>query len=136
MPGKNEPKLTDATLQKLCDTIGDTATGLTGREIGRYLSERSIADPHPGMTKRDRLFEALRAKQNEDRCANNVLAFIKKVMDPVLYVDQQERFESRRSALNVVLAFSGIVLDEKGRLRRSVQARTISEAAAAARMSR
>lgn len=66
------------------------------------------------MTKRDRLFEALRAKQNEDRCANNVLAFIKKVMDPVLYVDQQERFESRRSALNVVLAFSGICAGREG----------------------
>ena len=55
-------------------------------------------------------------------------------MDPVLYVDQREIFESRRSALNLVLAFSGIVLDEKGRLCRSVQARTISEAAAAANM--
>ena len=77
MPGKTEPKLKDATLQKLCDVIGDTATGLTGREIGRYLSECNIADPHPGMTKRDRLFEALRTKQKEDRCANGVLAFIK-----------------------------------------------------------
>ena len=134
MPGRTEPKLRDATLQKLCDTIGDTATGLTGREIRRYLSECSIADPHPSMTKRDRLFEALRAKQNEDRCANGVLAFIKHVMDPVLHVDQQERFESRRSALNLVLAFSGIVLDENGRLRRSVQAQTISEAAEAASM--
>ena len=56
MPGKTEPKLKDATLQKLCDVIGDTATGLTGREIGRYLSECNIADPHPGTTKRDRLF--------------------------------------------------------------------------------
>ena len=132
MPGKTEPKLRDATLQKLCDVIGDTATGLTGREIGRYLSECNIADPHPGTTKRDRLFEALRTKQNEDRCANGVLAFIKHAMDPVLYVDQREIFESRRSALNLVLTFSGIVLDERGRLRRSARAQTISEAAAAA----
>ena len=31
MARKPEPKLKDATLQKLCDIIGDTATGLTGR---------------------------------------------------------------------------------------------------------
>ena len=136
MPGRTEPKLKDASLQKLCDVIGDTATGLTGREIGRYLSECNIADPHPSITKRDRLFEALRAKQNEDGCANGVLAFIRHVMDPVLHADQREVFESKRSALNLVLAFSGIELDEEGRLRRSVQARTISEAAAAASMLR
>ena len=122
MPGKTEPKLKDATLRKLCDIIGDTDTGLTGREIGRYLSECNIADPYPSTTKRERLFEALRAKQNEDWCANGVLGLIKHVMDPVLYVDQREIFENRRSALNLVLAFSGIALDEKGRLRRSVQA--------------
>ena len=136
MARKPEPKLKDATLQKLCDIIGDTATGLTGREIGRYLSECNIADPHPAMTKRDRLFEALSVNQNEDRCANGVLALIKHVMDPVLYVDQREVFENRRSTLNLVLAFGGIVLDDKGRLRRSVPARTISEAAATASMLR
>ena len=35
MPGKTEPKLKDATLQKLCEIITYTATGLTGRDAKR-----------------------------------------------------------------------------------------------------
>ena len=64
------PKLNEANLQAICDILGDTETGLTGSEIGRYLRERNIADPIPGMTKRHRLFEALSAKPVSDACAN------------------------------------------------------------------
>ena len=131
-----ESKLNDANLQALCDIIGDTGAGLTGSEISRCLLACDIADPHPGITKRYRLFEALRAKQDADRCANGVLAFVKHVMNPVRYVDQKADFENRRSALNVVLAFSGLVLGEDGHLRRSTTARTVSEAEAAASMLR
>ena len=128
-----EPRLNEATLQALCDIIGDTGTGLTGSEIGRCLSACGISDTHPGITKRHRLFEALRAKQEEDRYANGVLAFIEHVMDPVRYVDQgKEEFQNRRSALNRVLALGGRALGEDGRLRKSFQARTITEAEAAA----
>ena len=108
------------------------ATGLTGSEIGRYLDSCSIPDPHPSITKRHRVFQALRAKQEADRCANGVLAFVKHVMDPVSYVGRTSEFEIRRSALNAVLAFSGIVLGEDGQLRRTTVARTVSEAEAAA----
>ncbi len=30
------PKLDEANLQAICDILGDTSTGLTGSEIGRY----------------------------------------------------------------------------------------------------
>ena len=33
------PKLDEANLQALADILGDTSTGLTGSEIGRYLRE-------------------------------------------------------------------------------------------------
>jgi hypothetical protein len=68
------PKLNDPGLQAICDILGATDTGLTGSEIGRYLHECGCPDPIPQMTKRHRLYAALSAKQNEDRCANNVLA--------------------------------------------------------------
>jgi len=65
-----EPMLNDANLEALCNVLGDTGTGLTGSEIGRYLRDCGIADPLPGMTKRVRLLEAVRSKQNADRCAS------------------------------------------------------------------
>ena len=131
-----EPKLSDAHLQALCDIIGDTDTGLTGSEIGRCLVSCNIGDPYSGATKRHRLFGALRAKQDADVCANGVLAFVKHVMDPVRYVGQTVEFERRRSALNMVLAFCGVVLGEDGGLHRAKTARTVSEAEASASLLR
>ena len=113
-----DPKLSDANLEALCEVLGDTSTGLTGSEIGRYLGECNIADPMPGMTKRHRLFAALRAKQNLDGCSNGVLAFVKRVMDPVRHARDRDYFESKRAELNVVLSFSGLELHEDGGLRR------------------
>ena len=130
------PRFKDVHLQAVCDVIGDTSAGLSGSEIGRCLSACSIIDPCPGITKRDRLFAALRNKQDLDSCANGVLVFIQHVMDPVRYVDQKQDFDSRRSSLNVVLAFCGQVLGEDGKLRRSSTAATISEAEAAANILR
>ena len=130
------PKLKDVHLQKVCDVIGDTSSGLSGSEIRRCLSDCSIPDPYPRMTKRDRLFAALRDKQNLDGCANGVLAFVQHVMDPVQYLERQQDFDSRRSSLNAVLAFSGQALGEDGKLRRSSAAATISEAEAAANILR
>jgi hypothetical protein len=39
-----EPMLNDANLEALCNVLGDTGTGLTGSEIGRYLRDCGIAD--------------------------------------------------------------------------------------------
>ena len=79
------PKIEDTKLEAICAVLGDTAAGLTGSEIGRLLSRCSIDDPMPNMTKRHRLFEALRSRQMKDGCANNVLAFIQTAMAPVRF---------------------------------------------------
>ena len=44
-----EPPLSDANLEALCDTLGDTGIGLTGSEIGRFLRECNIDDPLPRL---------------------------------------------------------------------------------------
>jgi hypothetical protein len=63
-------------LERICDVLADTSTGFTGSEIGKPLSRLNIADPQPQMTKRVRLYEALRQRQDTDRCANLVVAFM------------------------------------------------------------
>jgi uncharacterized protein (TIGR02391 family) len=122
----------EANLEQVCNVLGDTCTGLTGSEIGRYLTECSIYDPMPRMTKRIRLYEALVAKQRQDGCANNICAFIKRVMNPVLHVQAPGYFESKQAELNRVLAFEGLKLNDEGKLERCKQARTISDAQAIA----
>jgi uncharacterized protein (TIGR02391 family) len=111
---------------------GAWSTGLTGNEIARYLSACGIDDPAPGITKRHRLFQALQARQNRDRYSNSILRFVTYVMDPVRHVGSQEYYESKRAELNAILAFSGLVLREDGKLSRRTAAATLSQAEAAA----
>ncbi len=126
------PSFSKANLEQACNVLGDTSTGLTGSEIGRYLRECGIDDPNPGMTKRIRLYDALVARQRTDGCANNVCAFIQRVMNPVLHVQLPDYFESKQAELNRVLSFEGLRLNDEGKLEQCKQARTISDAQAAA----
>src|SRR5712692_824896 len=122
------PKLEETRLQAICGVIGDTAEGLTGSEIGQLLTRCGIDDPMPGMTKRHRLFEALRAKQDRDGCANNVVAFIQTALDPVRFIGNAAGFAAFCDRLNEALAFSGLHLGEDGKLQAVTQARTLDEA--------
>ncbi|MGE0131318.1 MAG: TIGR02391 family protein [Blastocatellales bacterium] len=122
------PKFEDQILQKICDIIGNTTSGLTGSEIGKIFLACRIDDVSPTTTKRDRLFEALRSKQSGDGCGNNVVAFIQVVMNPVRYVENREVFETRRLAVNRALAFCGMKLGEDGKMRDVPAAKTLSEA--------
>ena len=121
-------KFEDQILQKICDIIGNTSSGLTGSEIGKLLHACRIDDVSPSITKRDRLFEALLARQSRDGCGNNVVAFIQEVMNPVRYVESREIFETRRFAVNKALAFCGMNLGEDGKIRKAPVASTLSEA--------
>ena len=100
------PTFQEPKLQALCDVLGATDTGLTGSEIDQLLSACRIDDPHPGLTKRHRLFEALQARQTQDQCSNAVLNFVHQAMDPVTYRGCADLFKSRRHDLNIVLAFA------------------------------
>lgn len=122
------PSFSDVHLERLCDVLADTTTGLTGSEIGRLLHDLGIVDPMPGMTKRHRLFGALRGRQQEDRCGNLIVEFIHRAMDPVRYTGNSGQFESKRHELNEVLAFTGLLMGEDGKFRRQTAARTLTEA--------
>jgi len=79
------PKFGEAQLQGICDILGATSGGLTGTEIDQLLKRVGIADVGGGSNKRSRLLEALRARQAQDRCGNNVVAFVLAAMEPVRY---------------------------------------------------
>lgn len=122
------PKLNTEILYNLCDVIGDTAEGLTGTQIGKFLSASGINDLCPGIRKRDRLFEALSARQNQDNCSNNIFAFLMKVMNPVNYTQNQDYFESRRNAINQVLLFAGYELTPEGKIKLVDRVKNLTEA--------
>lgn len=121
-------KIPPDILRSLCELIGHTENGLTGSEIGKTLSDCEIHDPYPGMTKRDRLFEALSQKQSRDNCGNHVINYILTVMKPSRYLSKKSLFTERRGQINEVLSFVGMSIAEDGTLRTTTVATTIDEA--------
>jgi len=111
------PKLDENTLEEICNLIGDTNSGLSGSEIGRLLSQSGIDDPEPTITKRVRLFEVLKTRQEKDACSNNVFAFIQRVMDPIRYTSNPDLFRERKNSLNIILVFRGYEIGNNGKIR-------------------
>lgn len=123
------PLFEEQQLYRLCTILGHISEGLTHNEIGRLLRECGIDDAaESGYSKPNRLFEALRTRQKQDKCGNNVAAFIQKVMLPVRFAHNRERFEDWQKKMNAVLAFAGLSLCSDGKLKQRSVARSISEA--------
>lgn len=127
-----EQKIDEQILQAICNVIGDTSQGLTGSEMGKLFRECNIPDPSPSMTKRYRLFDALNLKQKQDRCSNNILAFIVRAMNPINFINAKELFENQRNDLNKTLSFIGLHFTEEGQIKIVQKAKTISDAEARA----
>jgi uncharacterized protein (TIGR02391 family) len=117
-----------ASLESISKILGETVEGLSGTEITKYLFECNIKDPQVNSTKWKRLYDALSLKQNEDRCANNILAFIQHIMRPARHVHRKEWFESKRTELNYVLFFEGFEIIESGEIKQVNKVKTFSEA--------
>ena len=114
--------------ESICKILGDTNNGISGTEISKYLAETSIKDPQLNSTKWKRLYDALSTKQSEDRCSNNILAFIKYVLRPSRHIHRKEWFKNIRTELNYVLSFEGFELTESGDIRETDKVKTFSEA--------
>ena len=116
------------SLESICKILGDTNNGISGTEISKYLAETSIKDPQLNSTKWKRLYDAFSTKQSEDRCSNNILAFIKYVLRPSRHIHRKEWFKNIRTELNYVLSFEGFELTESGDIRETDKVKTFSEA--------
>lgn len=120
--------LSSATLEEVSKILGDTGQGLTGSQISKYLAECDISDPGVNSTKWRRLNDALALKQANDKCANNVVAFIQYVMRPSRHYNNAEWFEKTQRQLNAALSFEGLELGDDGVVKATSKAKTISEA--------
>ena len=126
------PPFNPQQLEALAKILADTATGLTGSQIGYLLQDARIPDVSPQMTKWKRLFNAFVERQNERHYGNHVLMFVNRAMDPVNYTDSPEIFVSRQSQLNSALAFCGMAVGNDGKVRRTRKAVDLDDALARA----
>lgn len=127
--GQRHPPWDAQVVEGVADVLGDTATGLTGTQIGQLLTGLGIPDPLDGHTKRVRLRISLQAGQERDRASNCVIAFISKAMAPIRYRDEPGLRTLRQDALNEVLVYEGLRVNDEGKIQRGPKASTLSEAA-------
>jgi uncharacterized protein (TIGR02391 family) len=124
--------LPSGVLRRICSVLGATDDGLRGREIAALLREARIDDPGE-ITKRDRLFDALQARQAKDGAANAVLACVKLALSPDRFLDRPDAFDLWRRQINEALAFVGLTVTEDGMIKHLAKAAsTLSEARARA----
>ncbi len=108
--------INDVTLEAISNILGDTSKGLVGSEIAKLLGEAGIDDVEPEITKRVRLFKALQTNQKDKKCSNNVLDFVKRVMNPQKYLNNPTHYEFLRGEINKALGFAGYKLNKSGEI--------------------
>lgn len=119
-----------AVLELLSNIFGDTADGLTGTEIHRFLLQAGIADISENevfLAKRKRLFIAFANFQNTHNCCNNILKFIQLVLTPSRFIGKSDEFEALRAKVNQQLAFEGYEIKENGKFVLTQKASVISD---------
>ena len=119
------PLFTPEHFESVARELGEL---VSGTQLDQLFSAKGIVDVSRQSTKWRRIHISLLARQEADRCGNNVAAFIMAVMAAGRHVSDQLRYETARSALNKVLIFDGLQLAEDGKFRQVNAANTISEA--------
>jgi uncharacterized protein (TIGR02391 family) len=118
------PSFTDNQLRTLSASL---VKAFTHKELTALLNSCGIVE-QGGGPRWERTLLALIYRQQQDRCANNVAAFLHAAMDPVRFINREQEFLELRDDLNRALAFSGLQLGEDGKLRQVSSARTLGEA--------
>ena len=126
------PVFTQDQLEAIAGALGDTNAGLKGAEIQHLLASSKMRDPGPA-TKRIRIYNAFVQSQNTKKNRTHVLEFIRLSMKPARYSREPHRYEPMRALLNQALAFSGLVVDEAGKLKATKAVQTLPEAQRRAR---
>jgi Protein of unknown function (Hypoth_ymh) len=122
------PPFSSQQLEGISKTLGHTADGLKGSEIGHLLWDCGMPDPTPADTKWQRVYNAFADDQNRYQIGTHIMQFIVKAMNPARYTTDPVSFRIRRDRLNTVLAFAGYQITESGKVRAVESARTIREA--------
>jgi len=114
----------ESHLEQIARALADAATH---RELSLLFQQCHINE-QGGQPKWERILCALSARQRSDKCGNNVGAFIQAVLDPGRFPGQPERHMELCTAVNRVLAFSGLHIHKDGILGQVKRASTVSEA--------
>ena len=116
------PSIPDHILAELAGAVEDAAShGDLTQTFGLPIAEA-------GVSKVKRLRAHMLTIQMQDRAANRPLDLVARLLAPVRFRNDEDRYRRIRESANQVLAFVGVQVDDQGRVVASATARTITEA--------
>lgn len=123
------PCFSEVHLRQIANAVEGAVTHRTLSSIFRdcRLSEQSTCENV--QSKAERIVITLRDRQTQDRCGNNVVAFIQAVMNPVCFLIKEKEFKDILHNLNQILSFLGLQIGEDATIRPVELARNLTEAA-------
>lgn len=123
--GNAEPIIIDGVLESVSRTIGDT---FSGTELTRFFHQTHLEEIEPqNYTKWRRLYAAFNNYQKVHKCSNGVLAFIKFVAQPSIFLTKQNLHQPFLAETNKALSLSGYIINNDGTLNRVQVAKTLKD---------
>lgn len=119
------PPISPDKLQGLCDALSGL---LTNRTIQQRLSALEIEDVPLASNKATRLFSALSKRQTQDRCANQIIAFLQHTLSPAHFINDAKGHDDALASVNRALSFAGYRIDAAAKSHSIVAASTLAEA--------
>lgn len=127
-PSKPIAPFPAGTVEGVAKVIGEL---YSGSELTRVLAEVPLKDdPGEGNTKWRRIAYAVSMNQAKTGRGNAVVGLVVKAMSPHRTLDRKARADEARDELNQILSLTGLRVLDDGRIARTKQAKTDTEALA------
>lgn len=117
-------------MEQLARILGEE---VTGSKLPLLLEQVYLKDTPELSTKWKRIFNAFVEYQNEKKCSNQIMRFIKLIIEPANYLGRLEQYRQLLLEISKVLSFVGYEAREDGKIYPCVVANTLSEAEKRAR---
>jgi uncharacterized protein (TIGR02391 family) len=121
-------KIGNTHLEQICCDLVEV---VSHRDVSALLGDSQIEE-NGGGPRWERMLMALSTRQDQDKCSNNVIAFLSRALHPARFLDRHEVYAETRRKINFHLSFYGIAIGEDGKPGQVQKAETLSEAEARA----
>lgn len=122
---KYAPCLDRAQMEQLARILGEE---VTGSKLPLLLEQVYLHDTPELSTKWKRIFNAFAEYQNEKQCSNQIMRFIKLIIEPANYLGRLEKYQQLLLEISKVLSFVGYEVREDGKIYPCMQAKNLSDA--------
>ena len=122
---KIAPCLNRAQMEQLAKILGEE---VTGSKLPLFLGQVYLKDTPELSTKWKRIYNAFVEYQNEKQCSNQIMHFIKLIIEPANYLGRLEQYQQLLLEISKVLSFVGYEAREDGKIYPCTQAKKLTEA--------